>query len=118
MKPPKYVYNATIAVNVCQSVDRWQAATDTTTTVKGVNFQDAHDTALNKDNTEVSLRALVFIDSDYSTPHLDYWSLQKSSETAGRPMTITYGGDLYEVLTVDRVDNQHGKLDHWELSLK
>lgn len=118
MKPPKHIYNASITVNVCTGVDRWQEATVESTVVNGVNFQNDHDTRLNSDSTVVTLNALVFIDSDYSKPALDYWNLQKTSEANGKPLTVTYSGDEYEVLNVDRIENPFGKLDHWELSLK
>ncbi len=118
MKPPKHVYNSSILVNVCTGVDRWQQATVESVTVNGVNFQNAHETRLDYNSTVVALNALVFIDSDYSKPALDYWNLQKESEANGKPLTVTYSGDEYEVLTVDRIENPFGKLDHWELSLK
>lgn len=118
MKPPKHVYNSAITLKVCTAVDKWQAPTFASYTITGVNFQNAHETRLNYDNTEVVLRALVFIDSDYSTPHYDLWALQKQSEANGQAMHIEAGGDDYEVLIVDRIENQYGRFDHWELSLK
>lgn len=118
MKPPKHVYSQTMAVNVCTQIDRWQAPTVDTTQVSHVNFQRVHETILSNDGTQVRTNALVFVDADYSTPALDYWELQRTSEANGQPLTVTYDGDLYEVLSVDCVINQRGALDHWELTLK
>lgn len=77
-----------------------------------------------KENTEVVLRSILFIDSRRSTPSLDYDSLAEQSQKAGKPLRCVvfnsrgqkYGE--YEVLTVDPVpDVPATRIHHIELGL-
>ncbi|MBS5001100.1 hypothetical protein [Holdemania filiformis] len=77
-----------------------------------------------KDNTEIVLRSILFIDNTRSTPVLDYDSLADQSLTAGRPMRAIVqnaSGQIvgeFEVLTVDPVpDIPATRVHHIELGL-
>ena len=88
-----------------------------------VHIQNTNETRKTAENTEVVLRSLLFADSRFSSPGLDYMALQDSAHKAGQYMTIYVTdkrGDRtgpYTVQTVDAVPDERGNIHHWELGL-
>lgn len=113
-----------MTLSVCTGMDVWQNPTWETYTVNNVNLQNTNEVKKTKDNTEVVLRSIVFVDSRLSTPQLDYGALAEQSQQAGRPMrcTVTNAqgvsqGD-FEILTVDLLDDYPStRIHHVELGL-
>lgn len=109
---------------MCTGVDTWQNPSWQTYTVSNVHLQNTNEVRKSKDNTEVVLRSVLFIDSVRSTPALDYASLVEQSEQAGKPLrcsVVNAQGQQcgsFEVLTVDLVpDVPATKIHHIELGL-
>lgn len=109
---------------VCTGMDVWQNPTWETYAVNNVHLQNANEVKKTKDNTEVVLRSILFVDTKRSTPQLDYGTLAEQSQQAGKPMrcTVTNAqgvsqGD-FEILTVDLVpDVPSTRIHHVELGL-
>ena len=92
--------------------------------VNNVHLQNTNEVRKSKENAEVVLRSVLFIDSVFSQPALDYASLVEQSENAGKPLrcsvTNAQGQDCgsFEVLTVDLVpDVPATRIHHVELGL-
>lgn len=111
-------------LKVCTGVDAWQSPTWEEYTVNNVHLQNTNEVKKTKDNTEVVLRSILFVDATRSTPQLDFDGLATSSQATGKPMRCevysssgTLYGD-YEVLTVDPVPNvPSNTIHHVELGL-
>lgn len=109
---------------VCTGVDQWQNPILSTYTVNNVHLQNTNEVRKSKDNTEVVLRSVLFIDGRISQPVLDYGKLVEQSEAAGKPLRCIVSdadGNQYgdfEVLTVDLVpDVPATRVHHVELGL-
>jgi hypothetical protein len=114
-KPPKHIYGMTVTFHVATGIDRWSAVTWTDYPISGVNVQPSHDTARTKDNTEVSLKAIVFVDSAYSNPFLSLLALQNQSEANGHQMKVTWAGSDMTVASVEPIYDEFCRLDHFEV---
>lgn len=106
-------------------MDAWQNAQNPQTyTVQPVHLQNTNETRKTKDNTEVVLRSVLFIDGRLSQPVLDYDALAQQSQAAGKPLRCTVSnaaGEVYgeyDVVTVDPVpDVPATRVHHIELGL-
>lgn len=121
---PQSLLGDIATIKVCSGVDVWQNPSWQTYTVNNVHLQNTNEIKKSKDNTEVVLRAILFIDSILSQPNLDYAALVDQSEAAGKPMRCVVtdsngnaAGD-FEVLIVDLVpDVPATRVHHIELGL-
>lgn len=121
---PRRILRDTLELSVPSGFDRYQAPLDPVVyTVHNVHIQNNNETRKTASNTEVVLRAILFVDARYSTPALDYWALQEAAQAAGGVMTCTVtdkrGGvsGPYTVLVVDGLPDDEDNLHHWELGL-
>ena len=121
---PRRILRDTLALTVPGGFDRYQNPTDPTVyTVQNVHLQADNSTHKTPQNTEVTLRGVLFVDARYSTPALDYWALQAAVQAAGGVMTCTVtdrrGNTTgpYSVLVVDGLPDDEANLHHWELGL-
>jgi hypothetical protein len=114
---PSRILQHTITLHVTTAVDAWQNPTVKDYEVKHVCVQPTHETRMNRDNTEVALRSLLFVDAHRSTPRLDWEALQEESLAAGSAMTLTYNGRHYTVMAVDALIDDTGRLHHYEVAL-
>ena len=117
-KPPANVYGHNVTLQTCTGVDRWQEPTWSTQAISGVNVQPANGIALTKDNAQVQYTAMLFADSLYTSPALDWWDLKNTSEAAGHPLTVVFEGNTFTVVQVDKIFNEFCAFDHWEVLLK
>lgn len=121
---PQSLLGDIATIKVCTGVDAWQSPTWQEYTVRHVHIQNTNEVKKTKENTEVVLRSILFVDSKRSSPNLDYDTLAEQSQQAGRSLRcIVYNsagqkyGD-YEVLTVDPVPDVPAiKIHHVELGL-
>ena len=111
-------------IKVCTGLDMWQNPTFQEYTVNNVHIQSTNEVKKTKENTEVVLRSVLFIDGRLSQPVLDYGALAEQSQKAGAPLRCvvknaaghTYGD--YEVITVDPLPNVPAtRVHHIELGL-
>ena len=119
---PSQLLRDSMTLNVCTGVDAWQKPTWQPYEVQNVHIQNTNETKKTADNTEVVLRAVIFVDTVRSTPALNYEALCQQSQAAGKPMRATVqdanGNDLgdFEILTVDPVpDVPDTRVHHIEL---
>lgn len=120
---PRRILKDTVAVFVPSGFDRYQNPTGTTYTVNNVHIQADNSTHRTTQNTEVTLRGILFVDGHYSTPQLDFWALQRSAQEAGGQITVTVtnhrGAETgpYTVAVVEGLPDDEDNLHHWELGL-
>lgn len=100
------------------SVDVWQTPTFTEIELEHICIQPTHETRMNRDNTEVALNSIAFIDARLSQPQgFDFYAAQETSEANGLPMALEYNGHTYTVITVDALIDDTGAYHHTELGL-
>ena len=119
LKPiPSRILKQTVVFNSCTAVDAWQNPTYSATTVTRCCIQPANETRKTKDNTEVVLRSLLFVDYRLSTPSgLDIDALKNTSEANGHTLTVIFSGQNYTVLSVDSCFDDSGNYHHTEVGL-
>ena len=104
LKPiPKKIMRSTATVNVCTGTDRYQNQQYTAHIVKHVHLQPTNEIRKTQDNTDCTLRAILFVDARVSTPFLDWCALLRGTE--------------YTVMGVDELRDDTDELHHWEVSL-
>lgn len=114
---PKRILTKTATISVPTGVDSWQKPTYTTTTVYYTHLQNTNEVRKTKDNTEIVLRSILFIDVKISTPSLDYLALERTAETNNHDMKVTVDSVDYKVQIVDAVPDDTGATHHYELGL-
>ena len=119
---PSAMLQDSVVFHVVSGVDSWQKKTFTDYAVKNVHLQDANETRKTANNTEVSLKGILFVDARRSLPRLDYMALQAASQANGGVMTcsVTSGGQTreYTVLTIDSIPNVPAtSIHHTEIGL-
>lgn len=121
---PQSLLGDMMTLKVCTGIDRWQKATWQEYKVNNVHLQNTNEVKKTKENTEVVLRSVLFVDGSRSRPALDYDTLAEQSQKVGKPLRCEvfnsrgqkYGE--YEVLTVDPVpDYPATRVHHIELGL-
>lgn len=121
---PMRMLTNSATLKVCTGVDAWCKPTWQEYNIERVHLQNTNDVKKTKDNTEVVLRSILFIDGTRSFPVLDYDALVQQSEAAGKPLRVVVRDILgsvigdYEVLTVDPIpDIPATRVHHIELGL-
>ena len=120
---PRSILRDTLTLYVPTAFDRYQKPTNTTYTVKNVHIQMDNTTHKRADNTEVTLKGIIFVDARLSSPKLDYEALQESVQALGGTMTCTVtdrrGGTTgsYTIETIDGLPDDEDNLHHWELGV-
>lgn len=114
-KPPKHIYGMEAVFRAAESVDKWGKVVWRNIPVRGVNVQPSHDTVRSKDNTEVKVKAVIFVDSLYSSPFADLVAIKNESEGNGHQMTVMFGGEPLTVVAVDTIYNEYCAIDHYEV---
>lgn len=121
---PQSLLGDLAVIKVCTGLDAWQEPAWETYVVKNVHLQNTNEVKKSKENTDIVLRSILFIDGTRSLPVLDYDSLAEQSQKAGKPMRCEvynsagqkYGD--YEVITTDPVpDVPATRTHHIELGL-
>lgn len=121
---PRRILRSTATFSVPSGFDRYQNPTAPTAyVVNNVHLQADNSTHKTAQNTEVTLRGVLFIDARYSQPVLDYEALQETAQAAGGVMTVTItdrrGGVTgpYTVVVVDVLPDDEDNIHHIELGL-
>ena len=118
MPIPARMLSQTAVFIVPATFDQWgNVATSQSYTVSRVHLQPTNEVRKTKDNTEVILRSILFVDGRLSMPALNLLALQRSAEAAGGVLTVTIDGDSYAALTVELIPDDMGRLHHWEVGL-
>lgn len=118
LKPiPSKILRSTATVKVCTGVDRYQNQTYTEYTVKKVHLQPTNEVRKTPDNTDETLRSILFVDAHRSTPVLDWNGLFSSAQEAGGDIRIVVREVEYTVFSVDELRDDTDLLHHWEIGL-
>ena len=114
---PSKILKSTATVKVCSGVDRYQNQTYTDYTVKRVHLQPTNAIRKTQDNTDISLRSILFVDARISTPKLDWCDLFQQAHTIPGDIRIIVRGVEYTVIGVDELRDDTDNLHHWEIAL-
>lgn len=121
---PRRILRDTAVFSVPSGFDRYQnPVTPTTYTVENVHIQSDNSTHKTEQNTDVTLRGILFVDARYSTPRLDYEALQETAQAAGGVMTVVVSDKRgnpsgpYTVVVIDALPDDEDNLHHYELGL-
>ena len=118
LKPiPSKILKTTATVKVCTGVDRYQNQTETTYTVKKVHLQPTNEIRKTANNTDCTLRAILFVDARISTPAIDWGGLLRAAHQIGGDMRVVVRGVEYTVMGTDDLRDDTDNLHHWEISL-
>ena len=111
-------------IKVCTGTDDWEKPEWETYTVSKVHLQASNEMRRTRDNMEVVLRSILFVDCLKSRPALDYMQLAAASEAGGEEMrAVVYGPDKsaigdFRVVSVDALpDYPSTRIHHYELGL-
>lgn len=115
---PSRILKHSVVLKICTGVDLWQAPVWKDQPLGRVCMQPSNETKKAKDNTEVVLSGVCFVDARRSIPAgIDLDGLQKQSEANGQPLRLEFAGNTHTVLVVDSVFDDMGLLHHTEIGL-
>ena len=118
LKPiPAKIMRSTATVKACTGLDRYQNPTYAEYTVKKVHIQPTNEIRKTPDNTDCTLRSILFVDARRSTPALDWEGLLRTAHEHGGDLRVTVRGVEYTALTVDALRDDSDRLHHWEIAL-
>lgn len=119
LKPiPAKIMRSTATVKACTSLDRYQKPVYTEKTVEKVHLQPTNEIRKTADNTDCTLRSLLFVDKVHSTPTLDWWGLFKTAHAMGGDVKVIVRNVEYTVFTVDELRDDTDMFHHWEIGLR
>ena len=113
---PERILRSTATVNACIGTDRYQNQIFETHTVKKVHLQPTNEIRKTADNTDCTLRSILFADRRHSTP-LDWWKLFRDAHAVGGDVKVTVRGEEYTVFSVDELRDDTDNFHHWEIGL-
>ena len=98
-------------------MDRYQKPEYTTYTVKNVHLQPTNEVRKTTDNTECTLRSILFVDATHSKPSLDWDALFTTAHIAGGDVKVTVRGVVYTVYSIDALRDDTDLFHHYEIGL-
>ena len=118
LKPiPARILRSEATVKVCSGVDRYQNQTYTEYAVKRVHLQPTNEIRKTQDNTDCTLRAILFVDARISSPSLDWCLLLQTAHANKGDVRVVVRNVEYTVMGVDELRDDTDNLHHWEVSL-
>lgn len=120
---PSKILKSTATVTVCTGVDTYQNQTVDTYTVKRVHVQPTNEIRKTAENTDITLRSILFVDARISEPYLDWYGLLKTAHDNKGDMRVTvtdqHGVEIgqYTVAGCDALRDDTDNLHHWEIAL-
>ena len=119
LKPiPARIMRSEATVKACTGLDRYQKQIFTEYTVKKVHLQPTNEIRKAADNTDCTLRSILFVDRKHSTPTLDWWSLFNTAHRMGGDVKVVVRGEEYTVFTVDELRDDTDEFHHYEIGLR
>ena len=104
-------------MQACTGTDKWKDQTTASYTISRVHLQDSNSVRKTALNTEVVLRAILYVDARRSAPSIDWRAILRTAQTAGGDVKVTVDGVTYSVETVDALPDEHGRLHHYEVGM-
>jgi hypothetical protein len=117
LKPiPTKILRSTASVRVCTGVDRYQNQIYSEYTVKNIHVQPTNEIRKTPNNTDCTLRSILFADVRHSTP-FDWWEQFKTAHENAGDVRVIVNGVEYTVESVDALKDDTDKMHHWEIGL-
>ena len=118
LKPiPSRIMRSTATVKYCTGLDRYQNQTFSEYTVKRVHLQPTNEIRKTANNTDCTLRSILFVDKRNSTPTIDWWTIFTNAHQIGGDVKIVVRGVEYTVFSVDELRDDTDEIHHWEIGL-
>lgn len=119
LKPiPARILKHSATLKVTTSVDSYQKPAYTDYALTRVCIQPSNTTVKTKENTDVSLRGIMFVDARNSVPKgIDLKAYKAQADAAGGDLKIVFNGDTFTVQTIDYLYDDMGALHHCEAGL-
>lgn len=108
---------STATVKACKGLDRYQNQTFDIYTVKCVHLQPTNEIRKAANNTDCTLRSILFVDKKHSTPTLDWWNLFNRAHNMGGDVKVIVRGEEYTVFSVDELRDDTDLFHHYEIGL-
>ena len=115
---PAKIMRSEATVKACTGLDMYQDPTYTEYTVKNVHLQPTNEIRKTADNTDCTLRSILFVDKRHSTPTLDWWGLFQTAHAMGGDVKVIVRGVEYTVFSVDELRDDTDLFHHWEIGLQ
>ena len=115
---PAKIMRSEATVKACTGLDMYQDPTYTEYTVKKVHLQPTNEIRKTADNTDCTLRSILFVDKRHSTPTLDWWGLFQTAHEMGGDVKVVVRGVEYTVFSVDELRDDTDLFHHWEIGLQ
>lgn len=117
LKPiPAKILRSTATVKVCTGVDRYQKQTYTDYTVEHIHVQPTNEVRKTPQNTDCTLRSILFADFKHSTP-FDWWAHFTDAHEKAGDVLVVVDQITYTVATVEALQDDTDRLHHWEIGL-
>lgn len=118
LKPiPARIMRSEALVKACTGLDRYQNQTFDEYTVKRVHLQPTNEIRKAADNTDCTLRSILFVDRRHSAPTLDWWGLFNTAHRMGGDLKVVVRGEEYTVFSVDELRDDTDEFHHYEIGL-
>lgn len=114
---PAQILRSTATVKACTSLDKYQNPVYTDYTVSRIHIQPTNEIRKTSNNTDCTLRSLIFADARLSTK-LDWWGLFSTAHAIGGDVRVIVRGVEYTVFTVDELRDDHDRFYGWEIGLR
>ena len=108
---------STATVKACTGIDRYQNQTYTEYTVHKVHVQPTNEIRKTPNNTDCTLRSILFVDARKSTPFIDWDSLFTTAQQLAGDVRVIIRGIEYTVQSVDALRDDTDMLHHYEIGL-
>lgn len=119
LKPiPAKIMRSVATVKACKGLDRYQNQVFDVYNVKGVHLQPTNEIRKTADNTDCTLRSILFVDRKHSKPTIDWWGLFNHAHSIGGDVKVIVRGEEYTVFTVDELRDDTDQFHHYEIGLR
>ena len=115
---PAKIMQSTVKVKTPTGLDRYQNPTYSEQTVKKVHIQPTNEIRKTADNTDCTLRAILFADDRRTTPAVDWWSLFNTAHAIGGDVKVIIRDNEYTIFSVEELRDDTDRFHHWEIGLR
>ena len=114
---PSKILRSTATVKACTGIDRYQNQTYTEYTISKVHVQPTNEIRKTPNNTDCTLRSILFVDARKSTPFIDWDALFTTAQQLAGDVRVVIRGIEYTVQSVDALRDDTDILHHYEIGL-
>lgn len=120
---PAKILQSTATVYVCTGTDKYQNPTEAVYTVKRVHCQPTNEIRKTANNTDCTLRSILFVDARLSRPALAWDKLLKQAHDNEGDMRVVVTDkkgveiDEFTVVGCDALRDETDRFHHWEIAL-